>query len=110
METQAAIRDFINERISGLHCKAEEIPVKLRLLADAARDVDDQEAEMAIDGKTKKFRSILHAAAAIGLHKIIDMQIRTGVDVTGLDDHSWTALMVASAQEPRPRVLHTSLS
>ena len=71
----------------------------MRLLAEAAQEVDDGEDETEDNADRKgPYGSILHTAAAVGNHWIVEMQIKAGADVTVLDDHCWTALMVAKAQ------------
>ena len=97
-EAKIPIRDFVEEKILSLRSKDEDVPSKLWLLAEAAHEVDGEQDEAAVDGEIGLFGSILHTAAAIGLHWIVEMQIKAGVDLTALDNHSWTALMVARAQ------------
>ena len=103
-EEKVLIGNFVQEKISSLHCKDEDVPVKLQLLAEAARETDDDQneaLEAIVEGKTRLPGSLLHIAAAIGLYWIVEMQIKAGVDLTALDTHSWTALMVATAQGHR---------
>ena len=100
-EAKTLIGNFVREKISSLHCEDEDVPIKLQLLAEAARETDDEHnetLEAIVDGKTRLPGSLLHIAAAIGLYWIIEMQIKAGVDLTALDSHLWTALMVATAQ------------
>ena len=103
-EAKAIIGNFVQEKISSLHCKDEDVPVKLQLLAEATRETDDEHneaLEAIVEGKTRLPGSLLHIAAAIDLYWIVEMQIKAGVDLTALDSHSWTALMVATAQGHR---------
>ena len=92
------IRDFVQEKISSLDSKDEDVPVKLKVLAEAVHQVDNKQDEAADDSEIGLTGSILHTAAAIGLLWILEMQIKAGVDLAALDDHSWTALMIATAQ------------
>lgn len=50
------------------------------------------------DAGVGPYGTILHAAAAIGNQWIVELQIKAGVDVSIVDDHCWTPLMVATAQ------------
>lgn len=108
-EGKIPIRNFVQEKILSLQSKGEDVPIKLWLLAGAVDNVDNQQEEAVdssdseqeetvVDDEIGPFGSILHTAATIGLHWIVDMQIKAGVDLTALDHHSWTALMVATAQ------------
>ena len=97
-EARLPIRRFVQERTSSLHAKDEEIPVKLRLLAEAAQRDDDGEDDGEIDSGTGPYGSILHTAATVGLYWIIELQIKAGADVASLDHHGWTARMIATAQ------------
>ena len=72
-------------------------------LADATREVDEyEEDEEEEDAETESeggpYGTILHTACAIGNDWLVQLQIKAGVDVTAVDSHSWTALMVALAQ------------
>ena len=103
-EAKVLIGNYVQEKISSLHCKDEDVPVKLQLLAEAARETDDEQneaLEAIVNGKIRLPGSLLHIAAAIGLYWIVEMQIKAGVDLTALDSHSWTALMIATAQGHR---------
>ena len=103
-EAKVLIDKFVQEKISSLNCKDEDVPVKLQLLAEAARETDDdrnEAFEAIVNGKVRLPGSLLHIAASIGLYWIVEMQIKAGVDLTALDSHSWTALMVATAQGHR---------
>lgn len=67
----------------------------MRLLEEASEEID---YEGYIPEGNGPYGTVLHTASAIGNHWIVEMQIKAGVDVTALDDHGWTAFMVAEAQ------------
>ena len=67
----------------------------MRLLEEASEELDHEGYIPDGDGP---YGTVLHTASAIGNHWIVEMQIKAGVDVTALDDHGWTAFMVAEAQ------------
>lgn len=65
------------------------------LLEEASEELDYEGYIPEGDGP---YGTILHTAATIGNHWIVEMQIKAGVDVTAVDDHGWTAFMVAEVQ------------
>lgn len=76
----------------------------MKLLAEAVKALGDDEDE---DGKKgdpgaksagEPYGTILHTACVVGNYWLVKLQIEAGVDVSALDNHSWTALMVATAQ------------
>ena len=67
----------------------------MRLLEEASEELDYEGYIPEGDGP---YGTVLHTASTIGNHWIVEMQIKAGVDVTALDDHGWTAFMVAEAQ------------
>ena len=98
-----AIRMFLEARIWGFESRHEEVPFKIRSLADAIWEADEEEEdEEEGDAETEStdgpYGTVLHTACAIGTNWLVELQIKAGVDVTAVDSHSWTALMVASAQ------------
>ena len=102
-EAKLSILQFLQERISRFESRGEEVPFKIRSLADAIREVDEEEEyEDEGDAETESeegpYGTILHTACAIGTHWLVELQIKAGVDVSAVDSHSWTALMVAKAQ------------
>lgn len=102
-QAKLSISHFLQERISSLASRHEEVPFKMWSLADATREVDDeQEDEEEGDAETEDeggpYGTILHTACAIGNLWLVQLQIKAEVDVTAVDSHSWTALMVALAQ------------
>ena len=103
IKAKASIWKFLQERISEFESRDEEVPFKIWSLADATRVVDEEEEDDEEGGtepesEREPYGTILHTACAIGNHWLVQLQIKAGVDVTAVDSHSWTALMVASAQ------------
>ena len=94
-EAKRTIRCFIQERIAALFERGEVVPAKMRLLEKASEGMDDEQYDPERDGP---YGTVLHTASAIGNYWIVEMQIKAGVDVSAVDDHGWTALMVAEAQ------------
>ena len=102
-KAKSAIREFLQARISGFESRHEEVPFKIRSLADATLEADEEEedeeeGDAETESKGGPYGTVLHTACAIDTHWLVELQIKAGVDVTALDSHSWTALMVASAQ------------
>ena len=103
IRAKASIWKFLQERISEFESRDEEVPFKIRSLADATRVVDeeeedDEEGGIEPESEGGPYGTILHTACAIGNDWLVQLQIKAGVDVTAVDSHSWTPLMVASAQ------------
>lgn len=97
------IRGFLREQLSNFK-GGKDIPRKMRLLAEAVKALGDDEDE---DGKKENpwgkragepYGTILHTACVFGNYWLVKLQIEAGVDISALDNHSWTALMVATAQ------------
>lgn len=97
------IRDFLREQLSNFKGR-KDIPRKMRLLAEAVKALGDDEDE---DGKKENpqaksagepYGTILHTACTVGNYWLVKLQIEANVDISALDNHSWTALMVATAQ------------
>ncbi|KAL8754211.1 MAG: hypothetical protein Q9199_004499 [Rusavskia elegans] len=90
---------FLHEKIEALASRDEEVPAKMTLV-ERACDVDSDEDDDDPDTSSGNgpYGTVLHTACAIGNNWIIEMQIKARVDVTTLDDHRWTALMVAEVQ------------
>lgn len=65
---------------------------------DVDSEEDDDEAAQRRQNGNGPYGTVLHTACAIGIKWIVEMQIKARVDVTALDDHCWTALMVAEVQ------------
>ena len=103
-KAKSAIREFLQARISGYENSYEEVPFKIRSLADATWEADEEEEDEWEEGdaetenKGGPYDTVLHTACAIGTHWLVELQIKAGVDVTAVDRHSWTAIMVALAQ------------
>lgn len=77
------------------------------LLVEAVKElnddnIEDEDVEKEFSGENVgaggPHETILHTACMIGNAWLVKLQIEAGVDVTALDQHSWTALMVAKAQ------------
>ena len=94
-EAKWPIERFLRERIAALYERGEDVPVKLRLLEEASQEMDYEGYDPDAGGP---YDTVLHTASAIGNHWIVEMQIKAGVDVTEVDNHGWTAFMVAEAQ------------
>ena len=103
-KAKSAIREFLQARISGYESRHEEVPFKIRSLADAIWEADEdkeeewEEEDAETEGKGGPYDTVLHTACAIGNHWLVELQIKAGVDVTTVNRHSWTAIMVAKAQ------------
>ncbi|KAL8916178.1 MAG: hypothetical protein Q9172_006425 [Xanthocarpia lactea] len=98
-ESKMLIWRFVHEKIEALTNRDEEVPAKMSLI-ERACDVDSEEDEDApgISSGNGPYGTVLHTACAIGNNWIVEMQIKARVDLTTLDDHCWTALMVAEVQ------------
>ena len=96
-EAKTPIAKFVQGKMTEFRQQGEDVPIKVWLLAEALRDVYIESIKV----KDGPFGTISHAAAAIGNTWLIEMQIRHGADLTAVDDHGWTALMVAKAQVHR---------
>ncbi|KAK0515924.1 hypothetical protein JMJ35_001958 [Cladonia borealis] len=94
-EAKESIRRFIQERITALDERSEDVPVKMRLLRKASEETHNERYGPERNGP---YGTVLHTASAIGNYWIVELQIKAGVDVTVVDDHGWTALMMAEAQ------------
>lgn len=94
------IRKFLQKRISDFQ-SSEDVPRKLKLLAEATESLDDEAKNIEIgDDETQNRQpkySILETASVVGNRFLIEVLIEAGMDVTALDEHSWTALMIAKA-------------
>ncbi|KAL8765647.1 MAG: hypothetical protein Q9209_007327 [Squamulea sp. 1 TL-2023] len=90
---------FLREMIEALTNRDEEVPAKMTLV-ERACDVDTEDDEGILEPSCGNgpYGTVLHTACAIGIKWIVEMQIKARVDVTTLDDHHWTALMVADVQ------------
>lgn len=96
---KAPIRKILQERISCFQSD-EDVPRRLKFLAEATKNLYDEEASIEKkDAKTENqtIHTILNTASAVGNRFLVEVLIEAGADVTLLDDHSWTALMVAEA-------------
>ncbi|KAL8906193.1 MAG: hypothetical protein Q9171_006376 [Xanthocarpia ochracea] len=98
-ESKMLIWRFVHEKIEALTNRDEEVPAKMSLI-ERACDVDSEDDEDApgMSNGNGPYGTVLHTACAIGNNWIVEMQIKARVDVTTLDDHCWTALMVADVQ------------
>ncbi|KAL8968226.1 MAG: hypothetical protein Q9183_002563 [Haloplaca sp. 2 TL-2023] len=91
---------FLHEKIEALTDRDEEVPAKMTLVERACEMESDDDSDDDLDPSIGKgpYGTVLHTACAIGNKWILEMQIKARVDITALDDHGWTALMVAEAQ------------
>ena len=94
---------FLQEQLLN-YKGGKEIPRRMWLLAKAVKEQDNDEdkngekEDPEAEGAGWPYSTILHTAYAVGNYWLIRLQIEAGVDVSALDEHSWTALMVATAQ------------
>lgn len=107
------IRNFLQEQISKFQGE-KDVPRRMWLLAEAVKemgdnndnndnnDINDNEDSEKEDpgtaGAGGHYGTILHTACAVGNYWLVKLQIEAGVDLFALDQHSWTALMVATAR------------
>ncbi|KAL8736432.1 MAG: hypothetical protein Q9166_000224 [cf. Caloplaca sp. 2 TL-2023] len=98
-EAKLLIWRFLHEKIEALISRNEEVPAKMTLV-ERACDVDSEEDEDDLGAHCGNgpYGTVLHTACAIGIRWLVEMQIKARVDVTQLDDHGWTPLMVAEVQ------------
>ncbi|KAL8777571.1 MAG: hypothetical protein Q9213_007807 [Squamulea squamosa] len=98
-EAKLLIWRFLREKIDALTNRDEEVPAKMTLV-ERACDVDSEDDEDGLEPSygNGPYGTVLHTACAIGIKWIVEMQIKARVDVTTLDDHHWTALMIAKVQ------------
>lgn len=94
---------FLQEQLSNFKGE-KEIPRRMKLLLEAVKEIDDDEDENGenedpeAEGAGGPYDTILHTACVVGNYVLVVLQIEAGVDLFALDRHSWTALMVATAQ------------
>ena len=103
---------YLEQQVSLLNKRKEDTPLKLRLLCDDIWDAayDHYEEVEGLDetvfdnnrARQRFYGDIIHIAAMIGDHSLLELQIRTGADVEAVDDHSWTPLKIATAQGFNP--------
>lgn len=103
-EVRLPIRNFLQEQLSKFEGE-KEVSRKMWLLAEAVKelngdneekDVEKEFSEAVVAGRPHD--TVLHTACLIGSYWLVKLQIEAGVDVAALNQHSWTALMVAKAQ------------
>lgn len=94
------IRKFIQEHISKFQGE-KDVSRKtwLLALAEAVKEQDNDGKDEDIERKNLKagYCNILHTACAVGSYWLVKLQIEAGVDVSALNQHSWSALMIATA-------------
>ena len=93
------IRNFIQDKLSKFQ-EEKDVSRRMWLLAEAVKELDDDDDDDD-DGEKEAgepYGTILHTACAVGNYWLVKLQIEAGVDVFALDQHSWTALMVATAK------------
>lgn len=104
------IRNFLQEQISKFQGE-KDVPRRMWLLAEAVKEMDDdndnndindnedsEKEDPGTGGAGGHYGTILHTACAVGNYWLVKLQIEAGVDLFALDQHSWTALMVATAR------------
>lgn len=103
-EARLPIRNFLQEQLSKFQGE-KEVSRKMWLLDEAVKELNDDNEEKDVEKEFSKavdagrpHDNILHTACLIGNCWLVKLQIEAGVDVAALDQHSWTALMVAKAQ------------
>ena len=114
---------FVQGRIASFADRGEEVPLKLKILAEATEcsndqstpeepsddqssakeSLDDKPADDEMNNQKTNYRggpygTILHTACVVGNKWVAELQIKSGVDVNAVDDHGWTASMIAKAQ------------
>lgn len=98
------IRKFIQEYLSNFQGE-KDVSRKTWLLdvaktmAKAVKKQDDDGKDEDIEKENVKagLYNILHIACLVGNYWLVKLQIEAGVDLSALDQHSWTALMIATA-------------
>lgn len=82
----------------------KDISRRMWLLAEAVKELDDdnddddgEKEDPGAESAGGPYGTILHTACAVGNYWLVKLQVEAGVDVFALDQHSWTALMVATA-------------
>lgn len=106
-DARLPIRKFLQKQISKFQSE-KDVPRRMWLLAEAVKELDydndnddDEDSEKEdpeTEGAGGPFGTILHTACAVGNYWLVKLQIEAGVDAFALDQHSWTALMVATAR------------
>lgn len=99
------IRKFLQEQLSKFQGE-RDISKEMWLLAEAVKELGDddegkngEKEDPGAEGAGGTYSStILHIACAVGSYWLVKLQIEAGVDVFALDQHSWTALMIATAK------------
>ena len=94
------IRNFIQDKLSKFQ-EDKDVSRRMWLLAEAVKELNDDDDDDDDDGEKEAggpYGTILHTACAVGNYWLVKLQIEAGVDVFALDQHSWTALMVATAK------------
>lgn len=98
------IRNFLQEKPSKFQ-RDKDVPRRMRILAEAVQELDDgnddddgEKEDPGAESAGGPYGTILHTACAVGNYWLVKLQVEAGVDVFALDQHSWTALMVAAAQ------------
>ena len=97
------IRKFLQGQLSKFQGE-KDVLKKMWLLAEAVKELcdDDEdksgEEDPGAEGAGGPYSTILHTACAVGSYWLVKLQIEAGVDVFALDQHSWTALMIATAK------------
>ncbi len=98
------IRNFLQEQLSKFQGE-KDVSRKMWLLAEAVKELNDDHEDEDVEkelsenvGAGGPHDTILHTACLIGNYWLVKLQIEADVDVAALDQHLWTALMVAKAQ------------
>lgn len=100
------IRNFLQEQLYKFEGE-KEVSRKMFLLVEAVKElnddnIEDEDVDKEFSGENigggGPHETILHTACMIGNAWLVKLQIEAGIDVAALDQHSWTALMVAKAQ------------
>lgn len=98
------IRNFLQEQLSKFQGE-KDVSRKMWLLAEAVKELNDDNEDEDVEKECSEAvgaggltDTILHTACLIGNYWLVKLQIEAGVDVSALDQHSWTVLIVAKAQ------------
>lgn len=98
------IRKFIQEYLSNFqgekNVSRKTWPLAVvKTMAKAVKEQDDDGKDEDIEKENFKAGqyNVLHIACVVGNCWLVKLQIEAGVDLSALDQHSWTALMIATA-------------
>lgn len=98
------IRKFIQEYLSKFQgekkfSRQTGLLAVAKIVAKAVKGQDDDGKDEDIERESlnAEHYNVLHTACMVGNCWLVKLQIEAGVDLSALDQHSWTALMIATA-------------